>query len=69
MIKNLISRFAGVDGTEFAPVLVDLYGGETRSLAFIVDVHNDGPLTVFVPLAPTPTIGHGSTSCPPRGCR
>jgi uncharacterized membrane protein len=57
MIKNLTGRFTGVEGTEFAPALVDLYGGDTRSLALIVEEHDDGRYTVFVPLAPTPTIG------------
>jgi uncharacterized membrane protein len=57
IIKNLTSRFSGVEGTEFAPALVDLYGGDTRSLALIVEEQDDGGFTVFVPLAPTPTIG------------
>jgi uncharacterized membrane protein len=57
MIKNLTGRFKGVEGTEFAPALVDLYGGNTRSLAVITEELDDGRYSVFVPLAPTPTIG------------
>ncbi len=57
IIKNLTRRFSGIEGTEFAPALVDLYGASTRSLAFIVEEHENGSYAVFVPLAPTPTIG------------
>ena len=57
MIKNLTGRFKGVEGTEFAPALVDLYGGDTRSLAVITEELDDGRYSVFVPVAPTPTIG------------
>jgi len=57
MIRNLTHRFTGVDGTEFSPALVDLHGSGTRSPTFIVEEHEDGGYTVFMPLAPTPTIG------------
>jgi uncharacterized membrane protein len=57
MIRNLTHRFTGVDGTEFTPALVDLHGSGTRSPAFIVEEHEDGGYTVFMPLAPVPTIG------------
>jgi uncharacterized membrane protein len=57
MIRNLTQRFTGMDGTEFAPALVDLHGTGTRSPAFIVEEHEDGGYTIFMPLAPTPTIG------------
>ena len=57
MIKNLTQRFSGIEGTEFAPALADLYGSNTQALSLIVEEHEDGNYTVFVPLAPTPTIG------------
>ena len=57
MIRSLTQRFTGVKGTEFSPALVDLYGTDTRSPAFIVEEHEDGGYTIFMPLAPTPTIG------------
>ncbi len=57
MLKNLTRRFSGEEGTEFAPALVDLYGGESRALALIVEELDNGMLTVFLPLAPTPTLG------------
>lgn len=57
IIRNLTHRFSGEEGTEFAPALVDLYGANTQALALIVEEHQDGSYTVFVPLAPTPTVG------------
>jgi uncharacterized membrane protein len=58
MIKNLTRQFSGAEGTEFAPALVDLYNADARSLAFIVEEHDDGRFAVFVPLTPMPAIGH-----------
>lgn len=57
MFKNLTRRLAGEEGIEFAPALVDLYGSETRALGFIIEEHEEGKLTVFVPISPTPTLG------------
>jgi uncharacterized membrane protein len=58
ILKNLTQRFSGVEDTDFAPVLVELFGGDTETIGFIVEEHGEGRSTVFVPLAPTPTIGH-----------
>lgn len=58
IIKGLTQRMAGgLEGAQFAPAVVDLYGSDARVPAMIVDEHDDGHLTVFVPLSPTPTIG------------
>ena len=57
MFKNLTRRIAGEEGIEFAPGLVDLYGSEARSLGLIVEEHEDGNFTVFIPLSPMATIG------------
>jgi hypothetical protein len=57
MFKNLTRRVAGEEGIEFAPGLVDLYGSETRALGLIVEEHEDGNFTVFIPLSPMATIG------------
>lgn len=57
MLKNLTQKFAGTEGKQFSPALVDLYGGGSRILALIVEEHDDGRLAVFVPLTPTVTIG------------
>jgi uncharacterized membrane protein len=58
MIRSLISRFEGAsdDTSTFAPALVTTAPG-MRELAFIVDEHDDGELTVFLPLSPMATVG------------
>jgi uncharacterized membrane protein len=57
MFKNLTRRVAGEAGIEFAPGLVDLYGSEARALGLIVEEHENGNFTVFIPLSPMTTIG------------
>jgi uncharacterized membrane protein len=57
MFKNLTRRVAGEEGIEFAPGLVDLYGSEARALGFIVEEHQDGTFTIFIPLSPMATVG------------
>ena len=57
MFKNLSKRIAGQEGIEFAPALLDLYGSEARALGFIIEEHEEGRFTVFVPISPTPTLG------------
>jgi uncharacterized membrane protein len=57
MFKNLTRRIAGEEGIEFAPGLVDLYGSEARALGLIVEEHEDGKFTVFVPISPMATVG------------
>jgi hypothetical protein len=57
MFKNLTLRVAGEEGIEFAPGLVDLYGSEARALGFIIEEHEDGNFTIFLPLSPMATVG------------
>lgn len=57
MLKNLTQRVTGVEGIQYAPAVVDLYGSGARVLALIVEAHGDGSYTVFVPTSPTPTLG------------
>jgi uncharacterized membrane protein len=57
MFKNLTQRLAGKQGLEFAPALVDLYGTDAWAVGLIVEELEDGQLTVFVPVSPTPTVG------------
>jgi uncharacterized membrane protein len=57
MFRNLTKRLAGDEGIEFAPALLDLYGSEARALGFIIEEYEEGKFTVFVPIAPTPTLG------------
>jgi len=57
MFKNLTRRIAGEEGIEFAPGLVDLYGSEARALGFIIEEHENGTFTIFIPLSPMATVG------------
>jgi uncharacterized membrane protein len=58
MLKTISLRFGGIEeGSLFAPGLADLYGGDARTLVFIVEEHADGRIMVLVPNAPTPTVG------------
>lgn len=57
-LSNLTKRFIGVEGHEFAPVEVDLFGSSARTLGFLVETLPDGRCAVFVPTAPIATIGN-----------
>ena len=57
MFKNLTRRIAGEEGIEFAPGLMDLYGSEARALGFIIEEHENGTFTIFIPLSPMATVG------------
>ncbi len=57
MIKNLTHRFVGQSGEQFAPAEVDLYGSDSRLLGLVVEALPDGRVAVFIPLAPTATVG------------
>lgn len=57
LLQPLSRRFAGDEsGPRFAPAVVDS-PMDTRMLAFIVEEHDSGDTTVFIPAAPTPAIG------------
>jgi uncharacterized membrane protein len=58
VFKDLTRRLSGDhDGWSYRPALIAAAPG-VKSLAFIVEDHEDGNRTVSVPLAPTPTIGN-----------
>ncbi len=57
-LSNLTKRFVGVDGSEFSPVEVDLYGSDVMTLAFLVENLPDERCAVFVPMSPVTTIGN-----------
>jgi len=57
-IASLTKRFAGVDGTQFAPVEVDLYNSEARAMGFLVETLPGNRCAVFVPTAPVATVGN-----------
>jgi uncharacterized membrane protein len=56
-LSNLTKRVAGVEGTQFTPIEVDLYGSEARAIGFLVEEFADGRAAVFLPSAPVATIG------------
>ena len=57
ILKSLTRRFSGDTSEDrFVPALISTPMG-TRMLAFIVEEHDNGDMTVFVPAAPTPAMG------------
>ena len=57
-LSNLTQRVFGLEGTNFAPVEIDLYGSGTRSMGFLIEELPEGRCAVFVPTAPVATIGN-----------
>jgi len=55
LFKSIVKGSAGVGGGELKVVLANL--DEAWLIGFIIEQHDDGLLTVFVPSAPTPTAG------------
>ncbi len=56
VLRSIGRQFAGQnDERRFAPALAEIE--DALVPAFIVERHDDGRLTVFVPAVPTPTIG------------
>ncbi len=56
LVRNLSRQLAGRDeAASFAPALVEIEAALVP--AFLVEEHEDGSFTVFVPSSPTPTIG------------
>jgi uncharacterized membrane protein len=58
VIKNLARRVTGDEVLQFTPVEVNLYGSDARMLAFLIEALPDDRYAVFVPSAPTLTIGN-----------
>jgi uncharacterized membrane protein len=57
-ISSLTQRFAGLDGNQFAPVEVDLYGSGARAIGFLIEPLPNDRCTVFIPSAPVATVGN-----------
>lgn len=56
MVRSLTHRIGDVEDTgKFAPAFVEIE--EALVLAFIIEEHDNGKYTVFVPSAPTPAVG------------
>ncbi len=57
-IRETVQQFTGNKKAPFKQVvLVDAFGNGTRMTGFVVDKHDDGGYTIFVPTAPNPTNG------------
>jgi uncharacterized membrane protein len=56
LLRSLTQRLAGkTDGNAWTPALVELE--DALVPAFVIEEHDDGRLTVFVPSVPTPLAG------------
>jgi uncharacterized membrane protein len=58
LARNLTQGVSGSDETQSFPVaLVRLQEGGAEAMALVVERNSDDTCTVFIPLAPTPTLG------------
>jgi uncharacterized membrane protein len=58
LARNLTHGISGSDANRsFPAALVRLQDGGAEAMALVVERNADGSYTVFVPLAPTPTLG------------
>ncbi|MBT8080602.1 MAG: DUF502 domain-containing protein [Gammaproteobacteria bacterium] len=56
-LTSLTKRVVGVDGAQFAPIEVDLFGSDARLLGFLIEKLPDDRCAVYVPSAPLVTAG------------
>ena len=57
VLKSLSARLSGEDDDKLQPALMTI-APDTRVLVAIVEELADGNVTVFLPMAPTPAVGH-----------
>jgi len=58
MMRNLAARFSGNEQIRaFRPALVETWPG-MKTIAFIVEEHDNGDYTIFMPIAPSPSFGY-----------
>jgi uncharacterized membrane protein len=57
IIGNVLKGFAGEDVAQYRAARIDLYGTGSAVLGFVMEELASGEIVVFVPLAPTLTIG------------
>lgn len=55
LLRSLTQSVRTEETEDYAPVFVET--DESLALAFIIEIHDDGRYTVFIPSAPTPTSG------------
>ena len=56
IVSNVVKGFVNKE-TAYQPALVQLYGPGTGVYAFIIEEHDNGLVTVFVPSSPALTVG------------
>ncbi len=58
MLRNLSSRLSGNEQiASFHPALVTTWP-HMKAIAFVVEEHASGDYTIFMPIAPTPSLGN-----------
>ena len=58
IVRTLIHQYLGhEEERQFRPVLVDLYGSDSRAVGFEIEKLADGKVAVFLPSVPAATIG------------
>lgn len=55
LLRSLTQGVQTEETQDYAPVFVET--DESLALGFIIEIHDDGRYTVFIPSAPTPTAG------------
>ncbi len=56
-LRGLTQKFAGIEGSDFPVVEVDLYNSDNRVLGVLVDTLPDHRRVVYVPSSPIVTVG------------
>lgn len=58
IVRTLVHQYLGHEGErQFRPVLVDLYGSDSRAIGFEIEALGDGKVAVFLPSVPAATLG------------
>ena len=58
MLRNLAARFSGNEQIQaFRPALVEIWPG-MKAIGFLVEEHDNGDYTIFMPIAPSLSFGH-----------
>jgi uncharacterized membrane protein len=57
IVGNILKGFAGEDVAQYRAAVIDLYGPGSAVMGFVMEELASGESVVFVPLAPTLTIG------------
>ena len=59
IIATIVKGFGSSSNTKaFPSVMIDVYGSGVEALGFIMEEHDDGLFTVFVPSSPVLTVGN-----------